>query len=143
MEEIEIILKNNSQFRLDFKTILRLQMVYSLLWTALERYAGLKYHLGKKVNEKVYQIAEEKVFAKSLKKHVKAPREIYCTSGLEKCILDLHDPVKSIKYYYQVRSYAVHRGKAVDRFDILKNSLEELLGIFKDMLNEVWGYTKR
>jgi hypothetical protein len=144
VEEIETILKNNSEFRWDFKTILRLQMAYSLLWTALERYAGLRYHLGKKATEKVYRIAKEEAFAKSLKKHVRAPREVYCTSDLEKCILDPDDSLKSIKYYYQVRSNAVHRGKAVARdFDILKSSLEELLGIFKDMLDEVWGYTKR
>jgi hypothetical protein len=146
VEEIEAILKNNSEFRCCFKTILRLQMAYSLLWTALERYAGLRYYLGKKdtTKKKVYQIAKEEVFAKSLKKHVRTPRDIYCTSDLEKYTLDPDDPDKSIKYYYQVRSNAVHRGKAIDRdFDILKNSLEELLGIFKDMLNEVWGYTKR
>ncbi len=140
LEEIETVLKSNSDFRWDFKTILRLQMAYSLLWTALERYAGLRYHLGKKSTEKVYQIAEEEAFAKSLRKHVRVPREVYSTTNLDKYVLDPDDPLKSIKYYYQVRSNAVHRGKAVARdFDILRSSLEELLGIFKDMLNEVWG----
>lgn len=139
VEEIENILKTNSEFGWDFKTILRLQMAYSLLWTALERYAGLRYHLGKKVTDKVYQIAEEEVFVESLRRHVKSPQEVYSTSDLEKYVLDPYDPRKSIKYYYQVRSNAVHRGKAATRdFEILKNALEELLGIFKYMLNEAW-----
>ena len=145
VEEIETLLNNNSEFNCDnFKTIFRLQMAYSLLWSALERYAGLRYHLGTKVTEKVYQIAEEEVFAKSLKRHVKDRREVYSTSDLTKCILDPDEPRKSIKYYYQVRSNAVHRGKAVARdFYILKYSLEELIGIFKDMLAEAWSYPER
>jgi hypothetical protein len=139
IEEIETILKNNSEFRGDFKTILRLQMAYSLLWTAIERYAGLRYHLGNKASEKVYQIAEEEVFVKSLSKHVRAPREVYSTTDLKKYILNPDEPRKSIKYYYQVRSNAVHRGKVVKRdFDTLRSSLDELIGIFKDMLSEAW-----
>lgn len=112
-------------------------MAYMLLWSAIERYAGLKYHLGKRSNEKVYQIAGEKCFADALQKIVQNRREVFSTTDLKKYTLDPSDPDKSIRYYYQVRSNAIHRGKAVTRdFDTVKSSLEELLAIFKELLNE-------
>jgi len=115
-------------------------MAYTLLWTAIERYAGLRYHLGKDVQKKVYQIASEDIFARSLKRHVKHPRYVFRTNDLSKYTLDPNSPEKSIKYYFQVRSNSVHRGKvAGNDFDIIKNSLQELLYIFKEMLNAVWA----
>jgi hypothetical protein len=144
LEEIESVLLENSQLSFDdFRPLFRLQMAYMLLWTSLERYASFKYHLGKKVAEKVYQIAEEKVFADSLKNFVKEEREVYSTADLEKYRLDPNDPEKSIRYYYQVRSNTVHRGKAVTKdFHILKSSLEELLPIFKELLEDAWNMRK-
>ncbi len=115
-------------------------MAYTLLWTSLERYAGLRYHLGKEVKQKVRKIANEAAFAKSLRRHVKARREVYSIQKpSDKFRLDPDDPEKSINYYYQVRCNTVHRGKAVVRdYDIVRDSLEELLNIFKDMLEEAW-----
>jgi hypothetical protein len=121
----------------NFRALLRLQMAYTLLWSAIERYAGLKYHLGKKATEKVNQIAGEKCFADALKNTVRNKRTVYSTTDLKKYTLDPSNPKKSIDYYYQVRSNAVHRGKAVIAdFRTLKSSLEELLVIFKELLRE-------
>lgn len=137
IEEIELILRENLYFDWKYKSLFRLQMGYTLLWTAIERYAGLKYHLGGKPTKKVYKIADEPIFAKSLGKYVSNGRDIYSATDLEKCTLDPKNPRKSIEYYYQVRSNAIHRGKVVTRdFDILKSSLTELLAIFKDILND-------
>ena len=108
-----------------------------LLWSAIERYSGLKYHLGKKSNEKVYQIAGEKCFVYALKKIVQKKREVFSATDLTKYTLDPRDPEKSIRDYYQVRSNTIHRGKTVTRdFDTVKSSLEELLAIFKEVLRE-------
>jgi len=144
LDEVEAIIKDNSKFthskgdRWDYKTLFRLEMAYSLLWSAIERYTGLKYHLGgEKVTEKVNNIAKESVFINSLKKHVKRKAEIYRADDLDKCCLDPCDPEKSLKYYYQVRCNAAHRGKAaIKDFDTIKDSLEELLPIFRDLINE-------
>ncbi len=137
LEVIEEVLKENSNFDWDFKPLLRLQMAYTLLWTAIERYASLKYHLGKNVTNKVHQIAEEKCFCDAIKKIVKNKREVYSTTDFRKYTLDPDDAKKSIKYYYQVRSNAIHRGKAVvNDFGTIKSSLEELLAIFKILLDE-------
>lgn len=112
-------------------------MAYTLLWAAIERYAGLKYHLGNKATEKVYQIAAERSFIVSLQKHVTNKRQVFSTTDLEKYTLDPSNPKKSLGYYYQVRSNTVHRGKAVVRdFNTIKSSLEELLAIFTDILED-------
>ncbi|MGC9342793.1 MAG: hypothetical protein ACP5E3_08840, partial [Bacteroidales bacterium] len=139
LDEVKSILSANSNQKIDLnkdvKPLFRLQMAYILLWSALERYAGLKYHLGEKVIHKIHKIAEEKSFIASLKKNVKKKRDIYSTTNLKKYTLDPNNPKKSIDYYYQVRSNTVHRGKAVYRdFDRIRTSLEELLEIFKDIL---------
>ena len=137
LEEVEIMLKDNKNFDWEYRSLLRLQMAYVFLWSIIERYAGLKYHLGKKANNKVLQIAEEESFIKSLKRNVKNIREVFSTTDLQKYTLGSTNPANSIKYYYQVRSNAVHRGKAITRdFDTVKSSLEELLAIFKDKLKE-------
>ncbi|MHB1326181.1 MAG: hypothetical protein ACYC0L_08275 [Thermoleophilia bacterium] len=139
LEEIQCVLDANTQFNWDFKTVLRLQMAYTLLWTALERYAALRYHLRKDVNKKVMRIATEESFRVGLKKHVKESRLVYGTDDLSCCKLNPNNPENSLKYYYQVRSNSIHRGKAVVRdYDILKKSLSELLRIFTDMLNDAW-----
>lgn len=139
VEEVERILIENSNFDWEFRSLIRLQMAYSFLWSAIERYAGLKYHLGKKVDEKVFQIAKEKRFADSLRDHVREKRKAYSATDLRKYTLDPNNPEKSIRYYYQVRSNSIHRGKAAMRdFYILKPSLEELLDIFKDLIKEAF-----
>lgn len=139
MEEVETILKDNSNFDWEYRSLFRLQMAYTFLWSAIERYTGLRYHLGEKAIEKVHQIAKEKSFSSSLKRNVKCERQVFNTTDLSKYTLDPNNPVKSIDYYYQVRSNAVHRGKAVARdFDTVKLSLKELLAIFRDILNEAF-----
>lgn len=137
LEEVSSMLEDNSKFDWDFRALFRLQMAYSLLWTAIERYAGLKYHLGGKVIEKILQIAQEDSFAEGLKRYVSSQRSVICVTDLEKYTLAPNNPLKAIKYYYQVRSNAVHRGKAVTRdFDTMRSSLEELLKIFQYMIEE-------
>lgn len=136
LREIEAILKENSKFEWDYSTLFRLQMAYIFLWTIIERYAGLRYHLGDKPTKKISYLAGEKSFIEGLKIHVKSERTVYRTTDLRKYILNPEDPKNSVEYYYQIRSNTVHRGKAVVRdFDIIKDSLTELLAIFKYVLD--------
>jgi len=143
LEIVTTICKENSEFDWNYKPLLNLQMGYFLLWMSIERYASLRYHLGSNVKHKIDQIAHESSFANGLKKHVhrKYQEEIFDTRNPEtKIKLNLEDPSSSLRYYYQVRSNSVHRGKTVPRdFDILSNSLRELLLIYKDMLQEAFS----
>lgn len=129
--------KNNSEFTLvDLRPLFRLQMAYSLLWSSIERYTSLRYHLGDDVTEKINNLASEQAFASSLKKNVEENREIYRADRPgDKEILDPDNPKKSINYYYQIRSNIAHRGKAAKKdYDTLQKSLNELLSIFRDVL---------
>lgn len=85
-------------------------------------------------------LADEKMFAKSLKKHFKKHpnRKLKIVSAKDpNTIYRLipHNPKKSLKYYYQVRSNSVHMGKTVyEDYDTVRAALEELLCIFHDIL---------
>jgi hypothetical protein len=90
-----------------------LYLAWELLWSAIERYAGLKYHLGERATNKVYRIAKEIYFADSLKKNVKSEIKVFSVIDLKYVTLNPNDPMQSLKYYYQIRSNTVHRGKAM------------------------------
>jgi len=43
---------NRIALRVGFEPLFRLEMAYLLLWTSIERYASLRYHLGDKATKK-------------------------------------------------------------------------------------------
>lgn len=135
LDVVEETLKSQN-FDWDLKPLFRLQMAYLLLWSSIERYVSLRYHLGDKVTEKVSQLARESAFASSLLLHVKERREVYRADRPDqKEVLDPQSPEKALKYFYQLRSNITHRGKGVVRdHERMKNSLAELLPIFRDVL---------
>lgn len=136
LDVVEETLHFQNQFEWDLKPLFRLQMAYLLLWSAIERYVSLRYHLGNKVIEKVNKLADEHAFSSGLLKHVAQRREVYRADRPDqKALLDPQRPRKALEYYYQIRSNIVHRGKAVVRdHDRVLNSLTELLLIFRDVL---------
>lgn len=133
LEVVQDALEQNRNFT-NFKQIFRLQMAYLLLWSAIERYVTFRYCLDKK---KIKKLAGEKAFYESLQEVVSEPRIIHrADKPQERKKLDPSNPTESIEYYYTVRSNITHRGKAAEGdFKILKNSLTELLKIFKNVLN--------
>lgn len=136
LEVIQEALASSKGFEWDLKPLFRLQMAYLLLWSSIERYVSLRYHLGDKVAEKISQMAGERAFAKSLRANVTSTRKVYRADRPgDKEVLDPGSPRKSLNYYYQIRSNITHRGKGVVRdHQILWQSLEELLAIFRDVL---------
>ena len=147
VEEIWIDPSCSGQYG-ELEEIFRLQMGYQLLWTIIERYASLKYHLGKdKIIEKIRKVANEPVFLSALKRvHTREDgtqkfcRVVFDTGG-NKYSLEPDNPKKSIEYYYQIRSNSVHRGKgAYDDLELLRESLGDLLKIFKDVLKDAFNY---
>jgi hypothetical protein len=121
----------------DFEPQLRLQMAYLLLWSAIERYVTLKYcFAGKSINAKLRMAAQESAFKDGLKTYVKKNRTVLRSDSNQKVTLNPSKVNSSMDYYYAVRSNSTHRGKAIAKdFYILKESLEELLNIFKLMLD--------
>ena len=140
MEVVKEILDNHKDFKYDFKNLYRVQGAYMILWVSIERYAGLKYYLGKDAAaNKVYQIAEEKVFIETLKEVVTREKTVYSAADLSPQKLLRDNPEKSIRFYYQVRSNIVHRGKGVHRdFDLVYESCKQLYEIFSKMLEDLF-----
>lgn len=132
------------------KRIFRLQMAYLLLWSSIERYASLRYFLGRSdhngvsVTTKNKKFAEEPAFASSLRQHYRPidgldpPRKVFKADDPKNSAeLDLDSPSKAIEYYYQVRSNITHRGKGASwDLEVVEGSLRELLPIFRDVLKE-------
>lgn len=135
LDVVEETLKSQN-FDWDLKPLFRLQMAYLLLWSSIERYVSLRYHLADKVMEKVGQLACEQAFVKGLSQHAKERREVYRADRPDQReVLDPKSPQKALAYYYQVRSNITHRGKGVVRdYDLLEKSLAELLPIFRKVL---------
>ena len=140
LEVVQETLEQNERFEWDLKPLFRLQMAYLLLWSAIERYLSLRYHLGDAVWQKVKRLAEEPAFAEGVRAAVQRPREVFRADNPEERVrLAPEDPAGSLEYYYQVRSNITHRGKAaVEDHDRLRDSLRELLAIFGRVLKRAF-----
>jgi hypothetical protein len=136
LDVIAETLDTNKDFTMDLKPMFRLEMAYMLLWSAIERYSSLRYHLGHKATEKVMNIAKEEAFKNALQSHVSETRKVQRADRPKQSIaLTRDEPEESLLYYYQIRSNLVHRGKAAfEDFNRVKCSLEELLPIFRSVL---------
>jgi hypothetical protein len=136
LDVVEEALDTNRAFAWDLKPLFRLEMAYLLLWSSIERYASLRYHLGSRAFEKVKRVASEPAFQNALRDHVSEKRFVQrADDPTKRCKLDRDDPAKSIAYYYQLRSNLVHRGKAATNdHQRLVSSLDELLPIFRATL---------
>ena len=116
----------------------KLQMAYMLLWSSIERYCTLKYN-EESIGKNNRQFSEEKVFRRGLKKYVESERKVYSAEDLWEYTLNPTKPYDSIRYYYTIRCNAVHRGKAIHSDEyMLRQSLKELLNIFKDVLEDTF-----
>jgi hypothetical protein len=136
---VRVVLKDNRE-KFDWDDpapTLRLQMAYMLLWTAIERFASFKYHLGEQVTGKVFRLADEPEVRETLLELNPEPRQVVRTSDPgRKETLIAADPKKALSYYYQLRSNVVHRGKTAPRdHERLVQSLDELLTIFQRILD--------
>jgi hypothetical protein len=120
----------------DIKPLFRLQMAYTLLWSGIERFTAFKYGTSLKPEDRLKRFAEHPAMGLALKAHVHDKRDVFRSDDPEqKKQLRKEDPKAALDYYYQVRCNVVHRGKAsYFEYDMLLKSLEELLAIFRQVL---------
>lgn len=135
---IEQVLNDKEKRWPGINDFFKFQMAYMLLWSSIERYCSLKYNcptIGKNNKE----FAEEKAFRRALKIYVESERKVYSSAELKEHTLNPQKPADSIFYYYTIRCNAVHRGKAYHSDEyMLRQSLRELLNIFKDVLEDTF-----
>jgi hypothetical protein len=141
LDVIEQVLNQNCEFHDDLRKLFRLQMGYLLLWSAIERYAALRYHLGRGVMQKVWHIAEDPTFKQQVAKvQDDGQRWVYRADEPGKRVRFVpSNPEESLEYYYQLRSNMVHRGKSQHGdSEKVRKALSELLSIFTKMLDEAF-----
>lgn len=142
--DLALEIENNTRECQKDDRLLYLQMAYMLLWTAIERYTSLRYHLGKNVMGKIMRMAEEPAFQTALKTKVVRIDKVYSTDAGSPKKLDPADPKKSLDYYYQVRCNATHRGKAMLRDEgRLVKCIDELAHIFMKTRDGAFEACKR
>jgi hypothetical protein len=128
----------------DLHRFFRLQGAYMVLWSSIERYASLRYGLGRNdgVGERVKRLGDEVGFQISLRATdptvtAKLRRVFRSDDPRTARTFDPDgEPAKAIDYLYQVRSNVTHRGKegALD-WDLLHTATAEVLRIFRDVLS--------
>jgi hypothetical protein len=148
LEVVHEIVEHNTEFAWSLHPLFRLQMAYLLLWAAIERYASLRHRLGGGTGARLAKVAEEQSFAAALKHVVPAEggrREVFAANDPKDSYrLDPDDPAESMNFYYQIRNNATHRGKAAHAdFDLLRDSLGQLLTIFEMLLSAAFDDAKR
>jgi gamma-glutamylcyclotransferase (GGCT)/AIG2-like uncharacterized protein YtfP len=142
LEEIDLILepwKRPAAGREEIRAFFRYQMAYLLLWSAIERYASLRWGFGGGPVQRVKKLAREPVFVRALQRHAERGRIVYRADnpGASPLRLDPDEPSRAIDFYYQVRSNITHRGKAAhDELSLVLGCLTELNAIFRDVLAE-------
>ena len=139
---IELIENNLKSDKNGWKleSFFELQMNYMLLWSAIDRYTSLKYNKKfQKWNRE--RFAEEKTFKEGIKKYTdKRHSPVFSTDDLEIHEFNVDDPLNTLYYYYTFRCNVVHRGKTmIGDYDMLKTATEELLEIFKEVLENTFN----
>jgi hypothetical protein len=133
----ETIAANRNATR-TMEPLFRRQMAYLLLWSAVERYVALRYHLAGKIMEKIGYLGQEPAFAIALGQNVSESRTVFrADQPQNRYTLRPSSPAEAVNYYYQIRSNITHRGKAAFRdHETLLKSATEMLCIFRSVLTE-------
>lgn len=123
---------------LDWHGFFRLQMAYSLLWMAIERFCRLAYGLELPPERKRDYFGGDAAFVDALQETLKDERQLYNPNDPDHPIrLSPRNTMSSLRYYYTVRNNLSHKGKGEERDGlIVQLSLKELFKIFSQVLKK-------
>jgi hypothetical protein len=120
----------------DWERLFRLQMAYLFIWTIVERYVALAHGPALDPGQKIEALGQDAIFAEAVSEVAREDRVADSRDPADTYRLDPTDPVRSAKYYYQVRNNLIHRGKGTWRDgEIVRQSLTEMLGIVERLLS--------
>jgi hypothetical protein len=77
LDVVEETIAANRHATRTMEPMFRVQMAYLLLWSAIERYVALRYHLAGKIMEKVSYLGQEPAFAMALRHNVSESRKVF------------------------------------------------------------------
>ena len=120
----------------DWQSFFRAQMLYLLLWSAVERYCSLAYGPALDPVQRILNMGADPMFGKALAGGDIQDREVFDSRDPgSRYRLLAEDPISACKYYYQVRSNLSHRGKGAWKDgETVRLSLCELFNILDQML---------
>ena len=99
---------------------------------------ALRYSLKEDPTKNIENIASERAFIDTISKIQlnKKRKVIYSTrEPRKKYTFDTTSPIKTIRYYYQVRCNITHRGKAIVKdFELIQDCLCDMLKCFRNVL---------
>jgi hypothetical protein len=140
LQVVKEVADDSAKFEWNLKPMFRLQMAYLLLWSAIERFVSLKYHLGDDVWKKVQHLASEPAFVSKLHELNLAERSVFRADDPQTKVTLRNDPEKAVQYYYQVRSNITHRGKGVVKdHERVLYALRELMQLFEAVLDSAFS----
>jgi hypothetical protein len=129
--------ENDLYSSIDGRSFLKLQMGYLLLWTSIERFVTLRYCFsGKTIRQKILELQYEPKFSEALLRlNSESYRKIYSSENTSDYFFDKSKPVKTLDYYYQIRSNITHRGKAsVTDAKLVLKCLKDLTSVFEGLI---------
>lgn len=137
---IHYLIKETVQFDFNkYSKLIKTQMLYTSLWTVLDRFLTFKYGCTKKENVK--SLSKEDYFKDiiddvlNMKDKSYYYSEILSAENLCYQKFDKENPEKVALFYYYLRNNVVHSGKLfVSENDLLFEALEDLLEIFGRVL---------
>lgn len=135
---IDYLMNDMSEYD-DYRKLIKTQMLYTSLWTVLDRFLTFKYGNTKRGNIKA--LSREKYF-KGILDDVIGKKfndtKVFSAEDLDSHKLDIDDPEEAALYYYTLRNNVVHSGKMFSSENaMLFDALKELLEIFGRVLGEV------
>ena len=140
ISQIRFLMNNpNNDKKNEHSQLITTQMLYTSLWTSLDKFLTYKYGETKRGN--VEALSEEDYFVEILEDVLSRKYNdtyVFSAQDLYSYNLDISDPTESALYYYTLRNNVVHSGKmfASDN-EMLSDALKELLEIFERILEVV------
>ena len=129
-----------SDERNDYSELIKTQMLYTSLWTMIDRFLTFKYGETKRGN--VEALAKEDYFKEILNDVLSRNHKPYhyarVFSAQDLYYHELGSPKESALFYYTLRNNVVHSGKMfVSDNEMLFDALTDLLEIFEGVLQVV------
>lgn len=126
---------NSMEIREDFECLYNLQMNYMLLWSSIDKYLAL-CNGGWFQHNNVIEWSKWEEFRRGFR-GVNRYHKVHSSNSSKICYLKPNNPRGAAEYYYQLRCNIIHSSKkGVKEVFFLEDSLRELLGIFKVVLEE-------
>lgn len=137
---IQYLIKETVEYDFnEYSKLIKTQMLYTSLWTVLDRFLTFKYGCTKKENvkslskEDYFKDIINDVLSRNDKSYYYS--EILSAEDLRYQKFDKENPKKVALFYYYLRNNVVHSGKIfVSENDLLFEALEDLLEIFGRVL---------